>query len=99
MPSAVLVECKDTKIPVSLVNAFADPARPGHKGDLVKNSIEKMQKELDQLAKQYAIPVANRWWFSLDKYAINLECKHTKCATFDDLVSGVERSLDESDHE
>lgn len=90
LPSAVLVERKEQKIPVSLVNAFTEPARSDHEGDLVLHSIEKLQKETDSVAADFGIPVTDRWWFAAEKYRqVTPQSEATVCTTFDELVDGV----------
>ena len=90
LPSAVLVEAKKQKIPVSLVNAFTEPARTDHKGDMVTHSIEKMRDELDSMSADYGIPVTNRWWFTPERYReITPDSDTTICETFEELVEHV----------
>ena len=42
LPSAILVECKEEKVPVSMVNAFVRPIKPepANDYDLVKGSVQ-----------------------------------------------------------
>lgn len=97
LPSAVLVETKEQKIPVSLVNAFTEPARSDHKGDMVTHSIEKMRDELDSVDADYGIPVTNRWWFTPERYQeITPNAAATICRTLDELVEQVSSAAGES---
>ena len=85
LPSAVLVECKDKKIPVSMVNAYAEPVNGK---DLVKTSIERLVEECDMLSRNYGIPVEKRVWFNVDKYDVKTPENAVKCASFNDLGLG-----------
>lgn len=89
LPSAVLVECKNHKVPTSMVNAFVDPIRHGAGQDLVGRSIEKLAGEADILARNYGLPVEKRLWFCVDKYAIQPTCAAVCCETFSQLVEEV----------
>ena len=94
LPSAMLVECKQEKIPVSLVNAFAEPVRPDHKGDLVRNSIARLAQEVKQTSHDFGLPVEKRLWFCVDRYRnIALESDAVVCDTFADLVEQAEQAL------
>ena len=57
LPSAVLVECKEKKVPVSYVNAFVEPAYATQKRDLVAASAEKLVQECDMIARNFGVPV------------------------------------------
>ncbi len=91
LPSAVLVECKEKKIPVSMVNAFAEPVS---NRELVKDSIDRLAKECNMLNRNYGIPVEKRVWFCVDKYEIDAPEESVKCATFNDLVNEVAKTLE-----
>ena len=91
LPSVVMVECKEKKIPTSMVNAFVEPVGKG--GDLVKCSAEKLVSEVDMTARNYGLEVKERLWFCVDKYDVKPETATKVCATFPDLVEAVARSL------
>ena len=93
LPSAILVECKNAKIPVSLANAFADPVRANREGDLVENSIRRLSEELGLMDRSFGIPVEKRLWFCVDKYAIAPSCESTICKTFPEMVEAVAQTL------
>ena len=65
LPSAVCVEIKDEKIPVSYANAFVKTASPGWKGDglsrkqvnLIEDSVEKLVKEITNISRKFDIKV------------------------------------------
>ena len=86
LPSCVLVECKEQKIPVSLVNAFVEPVRGQ---DIVKESIQKLADEADQTTRCFSLPVKERLWFSVDRYPIHPDCATKVCAAFPDLVENA----------
>ena len=94
LPSTMLVECKQEKIPVSLVNAFVKPIRPDSKGDLVQNSIAGLAQEVKQTSRNFGLPVEKRLWFCVDRYRdIALESDAVVCETFADLVEQAEQAL------
>ena len=92
LPGAVLVECKNTKIPTSMVNAFVEPVRGGGR-DLLGNSIEKLAQEVDCVARNYGLPVEKRIWFCVDKYDMALRCEALVCKTFPELVDAVMETM------
>ena len=90
-PSVVMVECKEKKIPTSMVNAFVDPV--GKSGDLVVQSVRKLADEVDMIARNFGLEVKERLWFCVDKYDIKPETATKVCATFPELVESVSASL------
>lgn len=92
LPGAVLVECKKTKIPTSMVNAFVEPVRSGGR-DLLGNSIEKLAQEADSIARNYGLAVEKRLWFCVDKYDLAPQCDAAVCKTFPELVNAVAQTL------
>ena len=91
MPSVVMIECKEKKIPTSMVNAFVEPVGKG--GDLVKQSAEKLAAEVDMTARKFGLEVKERLWFCVDKYDVKPESATKICATFPELVEAVGASL------
>ena len=91
MPSVVMVECKEKKIPTSMVNAFVEPVGKG--GDLVKLSAEKLATEVDMTARNFGLEVKERLWFCVDKYDVKPDSATKICATFPELVEAVGASL------
>ena len=51
-PSLVFITVRKGN-PVSLTNAFVEPARPDHKGDLVLNSVRKLDRHYSIFSPQY----------------------------------------------
>lgn len=93
LPSAMLVECKSAKIPVSLANAFVEPVRANREGDLVKNSIKRLSEELELMERSFGITAEKRLWFCVDKYDIAPSCESVICKTFPELVEAVAQTL------
>lgn len=91
LPSVVMVECKEKKIPTSMVNAFVVPVSKGT--DLVKCSAEKLKDEVDMTARNFGLEVKERLWFCVDKYDVKPETATKVCATFPELVEAVAGSL------
>ncbi len=86
LPSAFLVECKEKKIPVSLVNAFVEPVKGQ---DQVKESVRRLADEEDLTVRNFGIPAVERLWFCVDKYQIRPESATKVCATFPELVEAA----------
>lgn len=93
LPSAVLVECKDKKIPVSYVNAYTEPAYTSAGKDLVENSIEKLVNECNMISRNYGLPVEKRLWFCVDKYQTSAPEAAVSCKTFHELVDALTETL------
>lgn len=91
LPSVVMVECKEQKIPTSMVNAFVEPV--GKNGDLVEQSARKLAAEVDMTARNFGLEVRERLWFCVDKYDVKPETATKVCATFPELVEAVAASL------
>ena len=86
LPSCFMLECKEQKVPVSLVNAFAEPVKGQ---DIVMESIRKLAAEADMTARCFGLPVRERLWFCTDKYPIHPECATKVCASFPELVEAA----------
>lgn len=94
LPSAMLVECKTDKIPVSLVNAFVKPAVPGASRDLVQSSIESMVKQSDEIDQGFGLPVEKKLWFCMDRYSkIVPPSGAVVCKNFAELVEQAGQAL------
>lgn len=91
LPSVVMVECKEQKIPTSMVNAFVEPVGKG--GDLVKQSAEKLAAEVDMTARNFGLKVKERLWFCVDKYDAAPESATRVCASFPELVEAVSATM------
>ena len=91
LPSAVLVECKHTKIPTSLVNAYVEPVRGGK--DLLESSIARLAEESNVMSRNYGLEVYKRLWFCVDKYSVTPPEGAVICKTFPELVDAAAQSL------
>ncbi|MEG0766326.1 MAG: type I-E CRISPR-associated protein Cas7/Cse4/CasC [Clostridia bacterium] len=83
LPEAICVEAKTCKIPLSYVNAYAEPASRTH---IVKDSVEKLSKEIDLMEEAYQLPVAHRAWMSLR----HPECHPAKADSFANFAELVD---------
>ncbi len=81
LPSLICVEKKETKIPVSLVNAFAKPVN-ARRGEVVKDGADALKKEIDTNDKCFGIP-SERFWFTKDGF--EAPEKGTVCASVQEL--------------
>ena len=86
LPSCFMIECKEQKVPTSLVNAFAEPVRGQ---DVVAESIRKLAAEADLTARCFGLPVKERLWFCVDKYPIRPECATKTFDAFPELVEAA----------
>lgn len=86
LPSCFMIECKEQKVPTSLVNAFAEPVRGQ---DVVAESIRKLAAEADLTARCFGLPVKERLWFCVDKYSIRPECATKTFDAFPELVEAA----------
>lgn len=90
LPSAVMVECKTKKVPTSMVNAFVKPVSSA---DPVEESIRKLAEETDMMARSFGLPVEERLWFCVDKYAIRPESVTQAFSVFPELVNAATAAL------
>lgn len=95
LPSAILIECKEEKVPVSMVNAFVRPIKPeaANDYDLVKGSIEALVRQVDSVQSSFGLAVKHRLWFCPTPYSIVPECETTVCQTLPELVEQVAGTL------
>ena len=65
LPDFVMVECKKDKIPLSYVNAFEEPVNAwGSSPRIVKNSIDKLIRQVNVMDNAYELPVLHRACFA-----------------------------------
>ncbi len=90
LPSAVLVECKDKKIPVSYTNAFAKAIYPDEKGDLIYKSILALLGEQGIMKKDFALPSKASYFFCSSRYKdIPVPDEMQVCHNYDEVVKNV----------
>ncbi len=96
LPSAILVELKEEKVPVSLANAFVRPVRPeqGNGYDLIRGSIQQMAAQVDDLQEGFGLKVEKRLWFCPKPYeGIEPASGHQVCNSLPQLVEEVAAAL------
>lgn len=95
LPSAILIECKEEKIPVSMVNAFVRPIKPepANDYDLVKGSIQALVRQVDATHNSFGLDVTHRFWFCPPPYSVTPVCKPTVRHTLPELVGQVAGTL------
>ena len=95
LPSAILIECKEEKVPVSMVNAFVNPVKPNEKNghDLVRGSILRLAEQVESVQNCYGLTVDKRLWFCQDIYDIQPQCDTTVCASLPELLERVADTL------
>ena len=86
LPSAVMIECKEKKVPTSMVNAFV---RPVAADDPVEESICRLAEEADMTARNFGLPVRERLWFCVDKYDVRPQSATRCCPDFSALVEAA----------
>lgn len=90
LPSCMMIECKDKKIPVSLINAFTEPVKGN---DLVKESILKMANEADMIDDSFKLPIKARHWFCVNKYDIHPKCASSIYTSFQEFADAVSQMI------
>ena len=96
LPSAILVECKEEKVPVSMVNAFVRPIQPERDNDhdLVKGSIQALAKQVDSIQNSFGLKIRQRLWLCPTPYSsIAPTCETTVCSSLPELVEQVAAAL------
>ena len=95
LPSMILIECKDEKIPLSYVNAFETPVPLyGAQPKLVEKSIQKLIDEVNNMDAVYSLNVKHRIWMSAKPVEAQLG-KGEKMASFKALTDAVSEWLKE----
>lgn len=91
LPSAIMIDCKDTRIQTNMVNAYVTPASGK---DIVAESIKKLAKEVDIIDHDFSVPIKERLWFCSSKYADIAPQSATKvCDTFSTLIQAAEDTM------
>ncbi|MGI5928085.1 type I-E CRISPR-associated protein Cas7/Cse4/CasC [Pseudoflavonifractor sp.] len=95
LPSAILIECKEEKVPVSMVNAFVRPVKPepANDYDLIKGSIQALADQVDTIQNSFGLHVKRRLWFCPAPYTVVPECETTVCGTLPELVEQIAGTL------
>lgn len=94
LPSAIVVECKRDKIPLSYVNAYEEPVGTyGRQPSVVANSIRKLFEEIELMDEVYRLQVSHRVWMTPRK-----DCELAsgeRVGSFDALCDAVSSWLEE----
>lgn len=95
LPSAILIECKEEKVPVSMVNAFVRPIKPepANDYDIVRGSIQALADQADAIQNSFGLAVERRLWFCAAPYGIVPQCETALCRTLPELVEQVAETL------
>lgn len=95
LPSAILIECKEEKVPVSMVNAFVRPIKPEpvNDYDIVRGSIQALADQVDTIQNSFGLAVERRLWFCAAPYGIVPQCETVLCRTLPELVEQVAGTL------
>lgn len=96
LPSAILVECKSEKVPVSLVNAFAKPVRPAPENgyDLIRGSIQRLCEEDDNIQRSFGLKVDKRLWMCTANEDIRPSCDTDVFETLPELLDALAATLE-----
>ena len=89
LPSAVLVECRERKIPVSYVNAYEKPVRAKGDGGIVHESVERLKEECLRTERLYGLTSAKRLWFTADETVVFEDGKAENCASLPELIAAL----------
>jgi CRISPR system Cascade subunit CasC len=86
LPCAILVECKEKKVPVSYANAFEIPVRPTASSGIVRSSVEKLMAEVQKIQKGFELPIVKRLWFTMESVEPFERTLAVNCASFPELI-------------
>ena len=87
LPELIYVEVKEKKIPVSYVNAFADPVPYNSHTKLIEESVRRLSDEIDRIHTGYGLEVKKRLWFSPRNCEITPQCVTDSSASLDELLA------------
>ena len=85
LPSAVLIEVRPNRTPVSYANAFAKPVTAGAAG-LVQSSLEAFYKHVESLTNGFSLHSNHRWLLAPENLALEI-ADVTRVRTLDDLCN------------
>lgn len=87
LPSLVMVEIKDTKVPMNYSNAFVKPARPDSEHDIVESSVIKLATEVNKADKFFGLDVVKRLWLDTTDVMKPENCE--VCNSLQELVDSI----------
>ncbi len=91
LPSAVLVECRERKIPVSYVNAYEKPVRAKGDGGIVAESVSRLKDECLKTERLYGLKSAKRLWFTTENTVFE-DGKAVNCASLPELIAALPKA-------
>ena len=89
LPAAVLVECRERKIPVSYVNAYEKPVRASGDSGIVHESVQRLKDECLRTEKLYGLTSADRLWFTSDDAVSFEDGKAENFASLPELIAAL----------
>jgi CRISPR system Cascade subunit CasC len=95
LPSAILIELREKKIPVNYANAFLKPARAIERMDLVEASLAALVPHVNTITKKYSLSPKKRLWFverDIQGVTDALESAQN-CETIDILLEELTKAL------
>jgi CRISPR system Cascade subunit CasC len=96
-PSAVLVEARPVKTPLSYANAFVDPVQPRSTGGgLVGESIKKFADHVEKLTEAYDLQATQRLWFA-PEHDRNVEGT-IRITKLSDLIARIREAVNGNAH-
>ena len=87
LPSAVLVECRERKIPVSYVNAYERPVRANGDSGIVRESVERLKDECLKTERLFGLSTDKRLWFTTENEVVFGEGEELNCASLPELIA------------
>ena len=88
LPSAVLVECRERKIPVSYVNAYEKPVRAKGDSGIVGESVSRLKAECLKTEKLFGLKSAKRLWFTTEDVTFE-NGEAVNCAGLPELIAAL----------
>lgn len=88
LPSAVLVECRERKIPVSYVNAYEKPVRAKGDSGIVTESVSRLRDECLKTEKLFGLKSAKRLWFTTEDVTFE-DGEAVNCANLPELIAAL----------
>lgn len=94
LPSAILVECKEENIPVSLANAFEQPVHSDHQGGILAHSIERLMQEEQKIKKYYGLDAKKELWMTTEGQKFE-DTSVQQCENFDEMLQMISKVIGE----
>lgn len=91
LPSAIMIECKEKKVPVSYANAFEKPVYAAGEKTLSSRSAQQLLDFEDKMKKAYGLPVTKRLWFTTEEVKVADE-EIVVCDTFQEMLAQLPKA-------